>query len=120
MSEKLDRFSIDYVHLRPEHVIQINLMCRQHFWAGIDISECLQYPDYSLVALYRKLIIGFAFLVPNTSHKEAYLSFIFVHPDWRTIKNTQFNNENVSIAQYMLYYLIQVFKHYLIQTIIEL
>ena len=99
-----DRSSIDYVHLRPEHVIPINLMCEQHFWAGIDISECLQYPEYTLVALYRKLIIGFAFLVPNDAQKDFYLSFIFVHPDWKTS-----NKENsISIAQYMLYYLIQV------------
>jgi len=57
-----NRNSIDYVHLRPEHVIQINMMCEHFFWNGIDVSECLNYPDYTLVALYDKLIIGFAFL----------------------------------------------------------
>ncbi|CAF0807770.1 unnamed protein product [Brachionus calyciflorus] len=103
---KFEHGSIDYVHLRPEHVIPINFMCRQHFWTGIDISECLEYPDYSIVALYKKLIIGFAFLVPEPSHKEAYLSFILVHPDWRNVKS-QDKDKNVSVAQYMLYYLIQ-------------
>ena len=57
-----NRNSIDYVHLRPEHVIQINKMCEHFSWNGIDVSECLNYPDYTLVALYGKLIIGFAFL----------------------------------------------------------
>ena len=54
----IERFPIDYVHLRPEHVLPINLLCRQHFWSGIDVSECLQYPDFTLVALYKKIIIG--------------------------------------------------------------
>jgi hypothetical protein len=117
------RHSIDYVHLRPEHVIAINNLCRQHFWTGIDISECLQYPDFTVVALYRKLIIGFAFLVPNIetntkTHKEAYLSFIFVHPDWRCCKN-KINNDNnsqnsISISQYMLFYLIKVVLYFII------
>ena len=112
MGLKFERDSIDYVHLRPEHVIPINLMCRQHFWNGIDISECLEYPDFTIVALYGKLIVGFAFLVPNTAIKEAYLSFIFVHPDWRNSdlirKSGELNRNNVSIAQYMIYYLIKV------------
>jgi len=104
---KFDRHSIDYVHLRPEHVFQINSQLEQHFWSGIDISECLQYLDYTLVALYRKLIVGFAFLVPNAAHNESYLSFIFVHPDWRNSDKNCLNT-NISIAQYMLYYLIRV------------
>jgi len=51
---------------------------------------------------------SFAFLVPNSimSHKEAYLSFIFVHPDWRSPRNP--TDDHISIGQYMLFYLIQV------------
>lgn len=128
--------SIDYVHLRPEHVLHINSMCERHFWNGIDVSECLQYPDYTIVALYKKLIVGFAFMVPLTAQnqqqqqpkqmtsapidpnrREMYLSFIFVHSDWRESNrvaklNDQDENEtscNISIAQYMLFYLIKVF-----------
>jgi ribosomal protein S18 acetylase RimI-like enzyme len=78
-----ERHSIDYVYLRPEHVFVINFLCKEHFWGGIDVTECLQYPDYTCVALYKKLIVGFAFMVPNSAFKEDYLSFIFVHPDWR-------------------------------------
>lgn len=107
LSSRFDRDSIDYVHLRPEHVIPINAMCRQHFWTGIDISECLEYPDYTIVALYRKLIVGFALLVPNCSLREAYLSFILVHPDWRSNRDVN-NDYDVSIAKFLLYYLIQV------------
>ena len=104
-----NEFSIDYVHLRPEHVLPINVMCKQHFWNGIDISECLQYPDFTVVALYRKLIIGFAFLVPVNPQpiKEMYLSFILVHPDWREWRCSE-RLENISIGKYMLFYLIQV------------
>ena len=102
------RYPIDYVHLRPEHVVPVNLMCREHFWNGIDITECLDYPDYTLVALYRKLIIGFAFLVPNVDIREYYLSFIFVHPDWRLSGRAKDDPSQCSIAHYMLHYLIQV------------
>lgn len=99
---------IDYVHLRPEHVIPINLVCREYFWNGIDISECLQYPDYTIVALYKKLIVGFAFVVPSkiSQSKEAYLSFIFVHPDWRKVSVDVENG--ISIGRFMLFYLIKV------------
>lgn len=137
--------SIDYVHLRPEHVLSINSMCEKHFWNGIDVSECLHFPDHTIVALYKKLIIGFALMVPLQSNaqeistqqqqqpgqlrtlteshsmaigrgrQEMYLSFIFVHPDWREchhgkrgIERDDETNVNVSIGQYMLYYLIKV------------
>lgn len=110
---RFDRYSIDYVYLRPEHVLQINAMCEQHFWSGIDISECLQYPDYTVVALYRKLIVGFAFLVPNLEHHESYLSFILVHPDWRNCKESS-NSNSVSVAQYMLFHLLQVRLEFLV------
>ena len=61
------------------------------------VSECLKYPDFSCVVCYKELIIGFAFLVPDYSHTEAYLSYIFTHPEWR----------NQGIAKFMLYHLIQ-------------
>jgi cysteine-rich protein 2-binding protein len=110
--KQFERLPIDYVHLRPEHVMPINIMCREHFWNGIDISECLQYPDYTIVALYGKLIVGFALMVPNSALNEAYLSFIFVHPDWRNSRQSdkvELKNQ-ISISQYMLYYLLNVNK----------
>ncbi|XP_067677238.1 cysteine-rich protein 2-binding protein-like [Haliotis asinina] len=88
---------IDYCYVRPQHIPSVNILCREFFWPGIDLSECLQYPDFSCVVLYRKVIIGFAFMVPDVKYNEAYISFIFVHPEWR----------GAGIASFMLYHLIQ-------------
>ena len=98
-------YPINYLYLQPKHVNQLNRLACQFFWPGIDVSECLKYPDFSCVVCYRELIIGFAFLVPDYSHTEAYISFIFTHPEWR----------RKGIAKFMLYHLIQVcnFKEFL-------
>lgn len=48
------------------------------------------------MALYGKLIVGFAFLVPDTKHNEAYVSFLLVLPGWR----------RSNVASFMLYHLI--------------
>lgn len=66
--------------------------------AGIDLSECLQYPDFSVVVLYKKVIVAFGFMVPDVKYNEAYISFLFVHPEWR----------RSGIATFMIYHLIQV------------
>ncbi|KAK9891085.1 hypothetical protein WA026_013408 [Henosepilachna vigintioctopunctata] len=87
-----------FVRVKPEHIPCINSLCNQFFWPGIDLTESLQYPDFSCVVLYKKLIVAFAFLVPNVSHTESYLSFIFTRPGWR----------NIGIAKFMLYHLIQI------------
>ena len=50
------------------------------------------------MAVYKKIVVGFAFLVPDVSYVDAYVSFIFTHPEWR----------RVGIAKFMLYHLIQV------------
>ncbi|KAF2884371.1 hypothetical protein ILUMI_21820 [Ignelater luminosus] len=91
------RGPIDFVYVQPEHIPAINSLCNQFFWTGIDVSDTLQYPDFSCVVLYRKLIIGFAFLIPDVKINESYLSFIFTRPGWR----------NSGIAKFMLYHLIQ-------------
>jgi ribosomal protein S18 acetylase RimI-like enzyme len=62
------------------------------------VSECLQYPDFSCVVVYGKLVVAFAFMVPDVTHTEAYISFIFTHPEWR----------RAGIAKFMLYHLCQV------------
>lgn len=66
--------------------------------SGIDLSECLQYPDFSVVVLYKKVVIGFGFMVPDVKYNEAYISFLLVHPEWR----------RAGIATFMIYHLIQV------------
>lgn len=52
--------------------------------------------------IFRKVVIGFAFMVPDTKYNEAYISFIFTHPEWR----------EAGIATFMLYHLIQVGTSY--------
>ena len=42
--------------------------------------------------------LGFAFLLPNVSHTEAYISFVFTHPEWR----------GAGIGKFLIYHLIQV------------
>ncbi|XP_074642134.1 cysteine-rich protein 2-binding protein-like isoform X2 [Tubulanus polymorphus] len=88
---------IDYCYVRPQHIPSINSLCKEFFWPGIDLSDCLQYPEFSCVVLYRKFVIGFAFMVPDVKYNEAYISFLFTHPEWR----------RAGIAKFMLYHLIQ-------------
>ncbi|KAM5246574.1 cysteine-rich protein 2-binding protein isoform 3-T3 [Ctenodactylus gundi] len=88
---------LDYRYVRPNHIPTINSMCQEFFWPGIDLSECLQYPDFSVVVLYKKVIIAFGFMVPDVKYNEAYISFLFVHPEWR----------RAGIATFMIYHLIQ-------------
>lgn len=88
---------LDYCYVRPQHIPSVNSLCRQFFWPGIDLSECLQYPDFSCVVLFRRIVIAFAFLVPDVKYNETYISFIFTHPEWR----------RAGIATFMLYHLIQ-------------
>ncbi|XP_051766630.1 cysteine-rich protein 2-binding protein [Ctenopharyngodon idella] len=88
---------IDYCYVRPNHIPSVNSMCQDIFWPGIDLSECLQYPDFSVVVLYKKIVIGFGFMVPDVKYNEAYISFLLVHPEWR----------RAGIATFMIYHLIQ-------------
>lgn len=64
----------------------------------MDLSECLQYPDFSVVVLYKKVVVGFGFMVPDVKYNEAYISFLLVHPEWR----------RAGIGTFMIYHLIQV------------
>ncbi|PVD22849.1 hypothetical protein C0Q70_16107 [Pomacea canaliculata] len=89
--------TLDYCYVRPQHIPSVNSMCRTFFWPGLDLSECLQYPDFSCVVMYKKLVVAFAFMVPDVKFNEAYISFIFTHPEWR----------GVGIAHFMLYHLIR-------------
>lgn len=88
---------IDYCYVRPNHIPSVNSMCQDIFWPGIDLSECLQYPDFSVVVLYKKVVVGFGFMVPDVKYNEAYISFLLVHPEWR----------RAGIATFMIYHLIQ-------------
>ncbi|KAF9366436.1 Cysteine-rich protein 2-binding protein [Mortierella sp. NVP85] len=86
------RAPIDYCYFRKEHLAQVNdTLCRR-FWPGIDMTEALQYPEYSVVVLYKRLVIGCAFMTP-----EGYITYVAVAAGW----------EGAGIGHFMLYYLIQ-------------
>ncbi|KAL5244805.1 hypothetical protein ACI65C_012215 [Semiaphis heraclei] len=89
--------SIDYSYVRAKHINSVNALARQFFWAGIDLTESLLYPDFSVIALYKNLIIGFGFMVPDISTNENYITFLFTRPHWT----------NCGIAKFMVYHLIQ-------------
>lgn len=82
-------------------VIKLTILFLNHFFNKIffkfSVSECLSYPDFSVIALYKKLVVGCAFLVPDVGHTEAYVSFMAVRPDW----------QRAGIASFMLYHLTQ-------------
>ncbi|KAK1875865.1 Cysteine-rich protein 2-binding protein [Dissostichus eleginoides] len=86
-----------YCYVRPNHIPSVNAMCNESYWPGVDLSECLQYPDFSVVVLYKKVVIAFGFMVPDVKYNEAYISFLLVHPEWR----------RAGIATFMIYHLIQ-------------
>ncbi|XP_034946363.1 cysteine-rich protein 2-binding protein [Chelonus insularis] len=92
-----DPTSIDYCYVRPQHIPAVNNLCSQYFWPGIDLTDCLQYPDFTCVVLYKKLVIGFAVLVPDVNYNEAYISFLLTRSEWR----------KSGIGTFMLYHLIQ-------------
>ncbi|XP_026319569.1 cysteine-rich protein 2-binding protein [Hyposmocoma kahamanoa] len=89
--------TIDYSYVRPQHIAAVNNICAQFFWPGVDLTEALEYPEFSCVVTYKKLVVGFAFLVPDVGRNEAYISFVFTRPEWR----------NAKIATFMLYHLLQ-------------
>lgn len=88
---------IDYCYVRPSHIPSVNAMCHDGFWPGVDLEESLQYPDFTVVALYKKVVVGFGFMVPDVKYNEAYISFLLVHPEWR----------RAGIGTFMIYHLIQ-------------
>lgn len=92
-----ERSTIDFCYAKPQHIPAVNSLLQKTFWPGIDMSECLSYPDFTVIALYRKLIVGCAFLVPDACHNEAYVSFLAVRDGW----------DRSGIASFMLYHLTQ-------------
>merc|ERR1712083_460975 len=79
------------------HIPAVNNLALQLFWTEIDMSDALEYPEFSCVVLYRKLVVGFGVVVPDTGWTENYLSYFMVHPDW----------SGAGIGSLMLYHLIE-------------
>ena len=88
--------SIDFCYLQEQHVPAVNSLVSRFFWP-VDLTECLQYPDFTCVVFYGKLLIGCAFMTPDVKVNEAYISFLLVHPDF----------QRSGIGRIMLYHLIQ-------------
>ena len=88
--------SIDFCYLQEHHMASVNSLVSRFFWP-VDLTECLQYPDFTCVVLYGKLLIGCAFMTPDVKVNEAYISFFLVHPDF----------QKCGIGHIMLYHLIQ-------------
>ncbi|KAI9101179.1 hypothetical protein DFS34DRAFT_613420 [Phlyctochytrium arcticum] len=84
---------IDYVYLDKMQLGDVNdLLCRT-FWPGIDASENLFHPDFTIVALYKRVVVGCAFMTP-----EGYISYIAVKAGWG----------GAGIGRFMLFHLMQV------------
>ncbi|CAG4989138.1 unnamed protein product [Colias eurytheme] len=91
------RSTIDYSYVRPQHIAAVNRLCAQYFWPGIDLTESLQYPEFSCVVTYKRIVVACAFLVPDVGAQHAYISFVLTRPEWR----------RAGIASFMLYHLLQ-------------
>ena len=87
-------YPIDFMHLSHATLLPVNAFLCKFFWPGIDVGEFLSISQYSIIARYKKLIIGCAFLTVNP----CYIPYLLVHPDW----------EGAGIGSFMLYYLIQM------------
>ena len=83
---------IDFVHLNDSLITPVNRFLCQFFWPGIDVSEFLSCSQFTIIAKYKKLIVGCAFMTVNP----CYIPYLLVHPDW----------ECAGIGTFMLFYLI--------------
>ncbi|KAG2216580.1 hypothetical protein INT45_001705, partial [Circinella minor] len=84
--------SIDYTYFQPQHLNQVNTMLRRSFWEGVDVFESLLFLEFSIVALYKQVVIGCAFMTP-----EDYITYFAVSPGWN----------GAGIRQFMVYHLFQ-------------
>lgn len=83
---------LTYSYLRAEHVAQVNALLCSAFWPGIDVSEGLVAPEFTVVALYGSLVVGAALMTP-----QGYITYIVVRDSW----------QRLGIASVMLHLLIQ-------------
>lgn len=73
----LEDEAVYFLHIRNEFLSQTNRLLRTFFWPSIDMIESLDYPDYGILVMYRKMVIGCAFVTPD-----GYLTYFLIHPDW--------------------------------------
>ncbi|QRV88690.1 GNAT family acetyltransferase [Ceratobasidium sp. AG-Ba] len=87
---------ITYTPLYDWHLTQVHDLLERVFWPGIDVSDSVRWePEQcSVVALYKNLVVGCAFLSETV---EPYVTYIAVRAGW----------EGAGIATFMLYHLIK-------------
>ncbi|KXS21525.1 hypothetical protein M427DRAFT_50957 [Gonapodya prolifera JEL478] len=90
-----ERKPIDFIYLEKKWVVQCNWLLCNMFWNGIDISEHLKYPDFSVVCVYDNIVVGCGLMTP-----QGYITYIGVLPGW----------EKCGIGRIMLWWLIQTVK----------
>lgn len=73
-----DGLMLKYTNLRKEFVGQLNDLLSDSFWPGIDVSEALECPDYTVIALVGLSVVGCAIFNPD-----GYLSYLHVRPDFQ-------------------------------------
>ncbi|KAG9223897.1 hypothetical protein CCMSSC00406_0004487 [Pleurotus cornucopiae] len=88
---------IVYSCLREWHLDQVHGLLHQMFWAGISVSDSLDYsPERcTVVACYKRLVVGVAIL---SSPQETYITYLAVKTGW----------EGSKIATNMLYHLVSM------------
>ncbi|ESK96995.1 cysteine-rich protein 2-binding [Moniliophthora roreri MCA 2997] len=86
---------ISYVSLQVAHLAQVHDLLERSFWSGINVADSLDYSPQrcTVVALYKKLVVGIAIL---SSPRETYITYLAVKSGW----------DNSQIATSMLYHLI--------------
>lgn len=89
--DRAEMDSIHYCHLQQRYVRRVNELLTDLFWPGVDVADHLAYPDYSVVVLYRQLVVGAACMTP-----EGYVTYIGVRPGW----------DGAGIGSFMLYFLV--------------
>lgn len=87
---------LEFSYFQQHHLKPINSFVSHFFWP-VNLKEYLQYPDFSVVVTYGKLIIGCGFMTPDVKVSESYISFFLVHPDFR----------KAGIGKVILYHLVQ-------------
>ncbi|EGG23377.1 hypothetical protein DFA_05509 [Cavenderia fasciculata] len=87
-----DVFPIDYKYLTPDLVDRTQTFLCENFWKGIELNDVLEYPDFTVCALYKSMVIGCGIMNPD-----GYIMFLSVHPEW----------QGTGIASFMLYHLTQ-------------
>lgn len=88
--------TLDLCYLQHNHIASCNSLLTHFFWP-VDISDCLNYPDSTCVALYGQLVVGCGLMTPDAKVGEAYISFLLVHPHF----------SGVGLGKLILYHLIQ-------------